>query len=503
MKYYIILIIIILILFIIFYILNNKINNNFEHFCKIPNIDSKGDINDKRVLLDYAPQSNILTSSCDQYWKNWPLESNNILVEQSPVPIKSDQLVLPKEKQFGDNNYVAGLVDFNKLANIVNDEYKEDIFLISNELLIDPLTKNQLKYKYELDFSYIELNKKTWINRWKFYNPEIKKIFDYKDIESPIEEINKLNIEFKNRCDILQKKLLTEKQLVLFGLINFEIFKYRIININYLNDNIEKPIYIIEICFFRDSDLYINTFSYVGFFKENKIMIINSKYIGRNSTDNMLLADYYDPNEIKQEIINKNFSNSPIIEKNPDAIVKLTKDYIDSFKIKNQYACFNLNYDASKKSEYILPYTSRETCESNYDSYGKQKDVGIYDRPCKDDTECPFFKVNKNYENNFGKCLKDGSCELPLNVKKIGYRYFLTNDESYPLCYNCNSSKYSLSALLDNCCEEQNNTEKYGYLKSPDYAFENDYNIRKNYLFHENCYVKSNSLNIICNDSIY
>jgi hypothetical protein len=496
MKYYIILVLII-ILFAIFYILNN-INNNFEHFCKIESIDSQGGINDKRVLLDYPPQSNISTSSCDQYWKKWPLESNNLLVQDNPIPIKSDQLTLPKEKQFGNNNYTAGLLDFNKLANIVNDDFKEDIFSISKELLIDPLTKKKLNYMYELEFSYVELNKKTWINRWKFYNPSIKKIFNYEDIKSPIEELNKLNLEFKKRCDILQKNLLTKEQLVLFGLINFEIFKYRIINVNYLNNDIENPIYIIEICFFRDTVLYMNTFSYVGFFKDNKIMIINTKYIGRNSTDHMLLADYYNPNELKQEIINKNFSNSPIIEKNPDAISKITKDYENSFKIKNQYACFNLNYDASAKNQYILPYYSRESCESNYDFYGKQKDVGIYDTPCKNDSECPFFKINKNYENNFGKCMENGNCELPLNVKKVGYRYFLTNDESYPLCYNCNSSTYNLSKNLDNCCKEQNNKEKYDYLKSPDYAFEDDYNVRKNYLYNKNCHVKPNSSDIIC-----
>jgi hypothetical protein len=227
--------------------------------------------------------------------------------------------------------------------------------------------------------------------------------------------------------------------------MNFDIFKYKILHINYLNNDENSPVYIIEISLFRESDLYLNTFSYVGYLQENIIKIINVKYIGRNSTDSVLLSEFYNPNEIKQEIINKNFDNTPIIEKDPDAIVAIAKKVKEDFKLKNQYACFNLNYSPIRNNEYILTNNSRESCEIDYDSYGRPKEVGIYDTPCKKNEDCPFYKMNKNYDNDFGKCLDNGYCELPVNMKRIGYRYYTQNNNELPLCYNCETDKYKMT----------------------------------------------------------
>lgn len=494
MKY----IIIIFLIILFFIIINKYILKNIENFCKIPNVNSQGGENDKKVLLDYLPQSDIYTSSCDKYWKKWPLEVNNTLVQNNPIIINSDQLQLPKEKQFADNDYVAGLVDFNKLAVSVSQQIPVNIFDVSTELLINPVTKEKLEYKYELEYSYIDLNKKSYINRWTEYNPSVKTYFDYEEIRSEIDDINTLNLLFVEKCDIFQKDLLTKKQLVLFGLIKFQIFKYRIINIYYIQSDISRPVYVIEISLFRESDLYLNTFSYIGFIKDKIPIITNAAYIGRNSTDNILLADFYNPNELKQQIINKNFTNTPLIEKNPDAIVKLTKDYLEKYKLKNQYACFNINYDPTKKDTYILNYNSRESCESSYDPYGKSKNVGIYDTPCKKDDDCPFFKINKNYNNNFGKCMEDGYCELPVNMDRIGYRYYSNNKNSKPLCYNCNSEEFEVSTLLDSCCSEQYDKTKYPGLKSPDYAFETDNLDRINYFSQKFCRSKPNEIGATC-----
>ena len=110
-------IIVIIIIIIIFSIINKLLKKNIEHFCKIPPTNPLGTINDKRVLLDYPPQSNILTSSCDEYWKEWPLEYNNTQVENNPNIINENQLDLPKEKQFGDNDQKAGLINFDKFLS--------------------------------------------------------------------------------------------------------------------------------------------------------------------------------------------------------------------------------------------------------------------------------------------------------------------------------------------------------------------------------------------------
>ena len=490
---------IIFLIFLIFLIFIYNININIktvERFCKLPNLDNQGDINNKNVLLNYLPQSDIYTSSCDQYWKDWPLEYNNTLIDDEPNIINSEQLKLPKEKQFADNNYTAGLIDFDKLANIISDKIDYDIFTKSNELLIDPITNEKLDYEYELKYFYIKHNKKTWINRWEQYNPSIKNKFIYSEIKSPIKAINILNLEFSIRCNIRQKQLLTNNQLILFGLIPFDIFKYKILNINYLNNNINNPIYIIQISLYRESDLYINTFSYIGMINNDKISIINVKYIGRNSTDTVLLSNYYNPKEIKQEIINKNFSNASEINKDPSAIVHITKKQSDSYKLNNQYACYSID-----DNSVLLPYFSRETCESQYDNYGKKKSVGIYDTPCKKDDDCPFYKVNKNYDNNYGKCMSDGYCELPINMERIGYKYFKNNPNNKSLCYNCKSDKFTSNTTLNTCCDNQFDKTKYPFLKSPDYAFKGDELIRKNYFDSKFCTFKNNS-DIICKDII-
>jgi len=490
---------IIIIIYILFYIIN-KLFNNIEKFCKISSLDKQDDKNDKRVLLDYKPQSNISTASYDQYWKKCPLEYNSTMVDDEPLVIEPSQLKLPKEKEFGDNNYKAGFIDYNKLANMINDN-NEDIFSISEELLVDPVSKEKLKFKYELEFSYIENNKKTWINRWEEYNPSIKIYFDYNEIISPIEDINILNLEFKKRCDEKQKNLLTNSQLILFGLMKFDIFKYKILNINYFNSDINRPLYIIQIVLYRETELYINTFSYIGYIKDGIPLITNVKYIGRNSNGSMLLPESYNKNKLKENIINTNFDNSVVINKYPSAILAISEKYKEAYKLKNHHACFNLNYDGNIDGQYILPAVSRENCETNYGSYGKDKKVGIYDTPCKEDSDCPFFQVNKNYENNFGKCMEDGYCELPINMERIGYRYYKQLENKLPLCYNCDSNKYNISSNLDNCCQEQYDKTKYPFLKSPDFAFKNDTVERQNYFNTRFCKQKKDS-EIICDDFV-
>ena len=487
-------------LLILFFYIGNDVFffQKKEHFCKIPKIDKRGGLNDDRVLLDYPPQSNILTSSCDQYWKDWPVESNNIIIDDSPIPIETKQLELPKEKQFANNDYKAGLIDFKKLAKRVSDPDTDFILSHATQLWIDPITQKPFAYEYELQFALIELNKKTWINRWKQYNPSIQNIFEYTEISSPIEKVNQFNMNFLHRCNILQKDLLTDKQLILFGLMKFQIYKYKILFIYYVEKNIQQPVYVMQISLLRLSHLYIDTFSYIGYQKGEKEIITEVQYLGRNATDSVLLPEFYDSTKITEQIINKHFDNGTVMEKDPDAITEITKKYQDSFKLKNQYACFNINYDINQKDSYILPYYEKELCESSYDYYGKEKNVGIFDSPCKKNEECPFYKANKNYDNEFGKCKEDGYCELPINMEPVGFHYFKTNTSKLPLCYNCNSKEFDLLPILDTCCDKQFDKEKYSFLNTPDYAFKDDYFDRKNFFNHKFCTSKPDSVGMDC-----
>ena len=111
----------------------------------------------------------------------------------------------------------------------------------------------------------------------------------------------------------------------------------------------------------------------------------------------------------------------------------------------------------------------RNICQSDNDGMGIKTKRGVWDRNCSNDSECPFYKSNKNYKNNFGGCV-DGICQLPVNMVSISPHFY--DETKKPLCYNClgNSS---------DCCEEQKDKSKYPNLLSPDYAFLGDQNKRK------------------------
>lgn len=104
---------------------------------------------------------------------------------------------------------------------------------------------------------------------------------------------------------------------------------------------------------------------------------------------------------------------------------------------------------------------------------------GIWDTVPKDSSLCPFYKKNTNYPNNFG-ALNSDFCELPLNMERIGNRFYNLDPKKGPLCYNCKDNLIGKGSL-GLCCDDQNDKEKYPLLLSPDYAFENDTTIRSKY----------------------
>ena len=142
----------------------------------------------------------------------------------------------------------------------------------------------------------------------------------------------------------------------------------------------------------------------------------------------------------------------------------------------------------------ILPYTTKEECESTVDFNGNPKsadDIGTFDSPCKVDSDCPFYgnNGNLNYPNERGKCI-NGQCELPVNVNSLSYREYNDKPGEYkPFCYGCSDDK------MDKCCEIQDKivagtattdeVTEYGLsgklFISADYAFSDDFNERITY----------------------
>lgn len=104
---------------------------------------------------------------------------------------------------------------------------------------------------------------------------------------------------------------------------------------------------------------------------------------------------------------------------------------------------------------------------------------GSWDTKLTNDRDCPFFMANSNYPNTFGKII-DAHCVLPLNMKRIGNRYFSREPEFGPFCYNC-KDKLINTGTLGLCCSEQLDKLKYPGLTSPDFAFAGDTDLRKKY----------------------
>mgnify|MGYP001260123777 CR=1 FL=1 len=114
---------------------------------------------------------------------------------------------------------------------------------------------------------------------------------------------------------------------------------------------------------------------------------------------------------------------------------------------------------------------TKTACEAKYDSNGKPYSlVGVWDKPCEKNSDCPFYKQNKNYPNSFGGCVEQ-KCEMPIGAESASPTRFVSYDTI--ICSQCKKGV--------NCCEKQTDRTLYPKLLSPDYRFKNDSNIRSKY----------------------
>lgn len=103
------------------------------------------------------------------------------------------------------------------------------------------------------------------------------------------------------------------------------------------------------------------------------------------------------------------------------------------------------------------------------------KNMGIWDERANRNEDCPYYKANDNYPNTFGGIIdKEGLCELPINMKNVGYTGYSKIKDDIPLCYNCKYNNIG-NGTLGYCCEDQlTNKDVYKNLMGPDYAFAGD-----------------------------
>jgi hypothetical protein len=145
-----------------------------------------------------------------------------------------------------------------------------------------------------------------------------------------------------------------------------------------------------------------------------------------------------------------------------------------------------------KKSESLETYSSGKCFDKDDTVLFSDKNTDENKAKCQNEDQfnrwdtvpfnsfdCPFYKKNLNYPNEFGKLINN-KCEMPSNVKRQGYRFYSQEVDLQPLCYNCKTDTIG-QGTLGKCCDKQLNRDEYPELLTPDYAFPGDELLREKY----------------------
>jgi hypothetical protein len=369
--------------------------------------------------------------------------------------------------------------DYNKaLSDLNNPNYDSNDSTKSVSGSIDNVT-NDINDTNDTELiNLFEINRDTWINRTGGYDPN--KRIHYSTIKSKYNNVNDILYNFLLKLNSYNKNAkASQERIKKYGFEPFFIYKYKIMKIEKTN-NSSVILHIIAVVF-KNTSLFANVVYINGLVDRNNNTVIyfDVRNIGQYTTDTLLLTKGSNQDIIGNNVYAYNYN----IEKQnlyTDDEVKIILDKkLGTFetKLEDQYICFNITRDPNK---LLLRFPDRKSCENKYSLYGGDKEYGVWDKPCRNNTECTLYNGNKNYKNDFGKC-NNGYCELPLNMKPLGYHHYSTDIKDKPLCYNCTSTEWKPMTNLDTCCIEQQDRKKYPFLKSPDYAFKDDKQIRLNY----------------------
>lgn len=353
----------------------------------------------------------------------YPYNSNDIAeISKTELEIQTEQINELLTKEFSDkeeyNPYKVNTSLFKEIPFFENFIYEKDL----KKIFIKKLSSSLLPKFPDLDL---------------ISTSQLKNI-KYKDIS--------LDRHFILNIIVTSKKYSFTREFICYFIIN---------NINnYLLDSGEY----IPIANLKTQDVI---FKYIT---ETKIE--NTKVLLPKP-----LLNYY-------EIKNKLFLLDPfltsgkemqITKESQDTFLKVLQEKEEKLELYSQGNC----YDTNNKVLFSDKNTYENIIKCENDPLNKWDTIPF------SDYDCPFYEKNKNYPNNFGG-FKNNSCEMPLNIKQQGYRFFSSEPQNKPLCYNCKTDKIN-NGSLGKCCDKQLNKEDYPELLTPDYAFPNDNLLRKKY----------------------
>lgn len=426
MNYLLFLTIIVILLFFIYSSFNKKENEPFICFKSqlLSNIDYDS--------YDYSKDAGIM----NDYDKNISFDA---------IEYKNLEERIKKNKQESMNNdeiknlIVTNLVyDFNTYSNDNYSIQKKELSIIQIDSILNMvLLNNRFLDTKELFFvdEVIDINKHSYKLIKNFLIQEISKEADSKI--------------FKNKYIYSTN----------FKIFNDKIISFKVDYYNYLEE------YEIQTTIYRDNkDINYTIYTNIIFDYYNiKYYVKKIFIIGINLKEKVLFGDLYDSKSLNHYVSTKWKSKKIDNEINEQKFLDDYKYIRSRFKEEDRGHCF-----------FKRNVNNKIFCES-VDENG----TGVWDKSCIYDEDCPYFKRNRNYPNSRGGCI-NGYCEMPVNLKRIGFKQINDAKVNDIICYNCNQKDNTscIGLNCNKCCEEQKDKKKYPNLDSPDYAFEKDFSDR-------------------------
>ena len=430
---------------------NNNNNNNKNINNNNKNINNKNkNINNKGLPSDVESELIETEEKTDQYYINTKLRT---IPNQLPPILKVD----------GEDSEVESEVP--NQTNYVNENYKLD-----NGVLYDRNFEGEksLSMYQELTLSQI--------------TPLITQVMEnnhqyIEDLKEEMEEYKKtIKAWKKEKGSVFQSKIKQAQQLLMKDINKvIEASKLTTKYHSYIPYQI-KDFNLVRQTYSADKK-YINLIGAIHIYRKNRIryFALHFNIIIPNKKASSITSSHYYIEELKVAGV----KTLPIIHKD-DKIANTDLPFLQDRTLGElmhsreggDFKCF---HPKGEKGE-LPDYTNKLDCIS----YHKEVDaVGIWDEPCKTNEECPFYQANKNYDNQFGGCIL-GKCQLPIGLDQVGFRHW--NKLTQPYCHQCDllSDKMDKSISDKQCCALQKDAieAKKISLKSPDYIFENDSNLR-------------------------
>lgn len=284
----------------------------------------------------------------------------------------------------------------------------------------------------ENTYSFYDYTKDVDINKIKYYFPVIKKqnviISDY----------------FNKGQNVINNISVYAFDMVLYGFTEAEE-NYALTNqyssLNVLYETYDKINYYTQYFdFFKQTIDYINSENlHVStreslpileqFKNQNVPGFYNSEkqqFYADNNTVNGVPVILNDTITLSSQSREEENGEYTVIDQEQRILQKIKEKEPSSFN-SSEYVCYN--------NPLVL---SENFCDEQY-----------WDKPCQNNSECPFYQKNNTYKNYRGGCY-NGSCEMPLGVKRIAFRHY--DENTKPWCHGCPDSEN----LTPECCNAEN-----------------------------------------------